>query len=340
MAVAKSGFRPVDAEAANSIEVDLHESDASKAVERTRGRVAPSADEHEDRTATTDDWAERSRSVQKRIGRLTRSFRQEIADKDAEFQRQLGERDARIQRLELDRQNPAQAADGEAQHEAAMKVLEGQHEAALEKGNSAEATRLARLMAKSEADWATKKTVALLGKTAERQERKEEPAATQRAAPRTVPKTADKFINANIGWWEDPDFRVERQGANVLFEQLVDEEGFDANDPKTYVELNRRLKKKFPALAVETPGKADDDRDDEDEDDEPVEPPSRNLRTRRAPTIDAARGGEQPVVRNGNKRRLTAEDVANMREFHLDPNNDKHVMRYAREIEAAAALEK
>jgi hypothetical protein len=328
---AAAGFRPVDADQANGMEVDLDATDPSKAVDRTRGSILSSGKTESTEASEEDKFLDRSRAVKKRMARMQRSFDQKTAEQQAEFQRQLAERDERLQRLEARREESGPAAD-EAAHETEMKSLEKQHEAALEKGDSAEATRLAREMAKKEAAFATKKTMAFV----EQSNKSRETAATKtaaaaaapaRAAPKT-PAAAQEFIDANIDWWEDEEFQVERSAAEVLHRKLI-EEGSDPDSRSHYVKLNKRLKAKFPTLEISSPVA------DEDDDDEAEEPAETRGKRARAPTVGVDRG--PPSQGGGNRVRLTPEDVANMRSFGLNPDDNKTVLRYTREKQASEA---
>jgi len=318
-----------------AVDVNLDEKDASKAIAR-HSQEAAHLPESEDDTAE-DRFLNRSRAVKKRIARIQRQFDQRLADQDAERQREIASLREEVNGLKT-RKTEAPAVD-EAAHERAIAALQSDLAAAHEAGESKKVAELTAKINRLEGEYWHKKTVAQLGnqtpaepaKTPARQEQR--PAARQNAADGATAE-AKRWMRANEDWWEDPEFAGEKAYANATFTKLVQEEDMDADDPETYAELGKRVAKKFKDIEVIDPDakrakKRKAKEVDEDDEDEELEPRNR----RQAPVMQVDRGNT-PSVRRGRSVTLTASDVQNMKQFGLDPSNDKHVQRYAAEVQA------
>lgn len=340
---ARREYRPV-AESQAVISVDLHDKDPSKSIERTTGTSVDDDIDRDERDSRSrgsdrddrDGFEERfakSPAVRKRLERqarqLTRNFDQKLAERDAEHQRELakyrrGGGGEKIQR-------GADAPD-EAAHDREIATLEEALAAAKDKGDSKEEARLSTLITKKINAFWHAKTVAMIGNTAgsERQEAEEVEA---RPAPKKGEPTraGRKFIDSN-DWWDDPEFAAERAAANAIHAQLI-EDGSDPEEPEHYEEIAEKLTKKFRRLDVTIPGQRKTrGRDRDEEEGEEEEPENR----RSAPTVGARDRGNpsqtRRVSRNGRVR-LSPEDVQNMKNYGMNPDNDKHVLAYAREAQ-------
>lgn len=304
-------------------------------------RSAPQNDlprSENDDSDPSDKWMERNRAVQKRIGRMQRNFDQKLADREAAHQREVADLRKEFRGLTASRGDQVSTTD--AEHESAQAKLQAELVAANEAGDSAEAARLTRLMTAKENEHWHKKTLAALhtgeGEGAEGKQGKERETPAGNGT-RPAPSAGKDWITANEDWWEDEEFLVERAAANAIHNQLR-ADGSDDSDPKHYQRVAKRLAKKFPALAIQkVAGKFEDDEDDEDE--EP-KPRNRDLETNggRGPSTNFGdRGGGNGGGNVRGRMTLSAAQVANMRSVNMDPDNDAHVLAYAREANLLAA---
>jgi hypothetical protein len=337
---ARREFRPV-AEDQAAISVDLHDKDPAKSIERNTGTSVDDdldRDERETRGSAREsqeafeERVSRSRVVQKRLTRqareLTRNFDQRLAEERAKHQREL----AKYQRGGGgERVSRTTDAPDEAAHDREMTALQEQLVAAKEKGDSREEARLTLLITnKSNAFWHAKTMAQMGGGDGGQRDHREEETAAEQPKKGQPTRAGRKFIDAN-DWWDDPEFAAERAAANAIHQQLLDE-GSDPEDEEHYAEIADKLTKKFRKLDVTIPGQrqARGRVEEEEEEEEEVE-------TRRtSPTVGSRdRGNPSPnrrVSRNGRVR-LSAADVANMKAYGMNPDNDKHVLAYAREAQ-------
>lgn len=306
------------------VEVNLDETDASKAIARTQVESKlPPAEEADDPEAR---FLDRSRAVKKRIARIQRQFDQRIAERDAEHQREIASLRDEFNGLKARKQETA--APDDAAHERAIAGLQADLAAAHEAGESKKVAELTARINRLEAEFWHKKTVATLGQQApEPQSKSQEKRFEAQRVPTGPTPTAKRWMRANE-WWDDPDFAGEKAYANAIFAQLVQDDEMDPDDPETFQVLGKRLAKKFKELEVIDPDakKAKRRAQEDDEDDEELEP------KRAAPVMQVDRGTAQ--VRRGRGVTLTAADTAAMKSFGLDPSNDKHVLRWASEKQA------
>lgn len=330
------------------ITVDLDQSDASKAVTRTRNRGSINARGGKGKNGKAgddvDDWAEKSKEVQKRIGRVTRSFEQQMADQEARHQREIAAVREEMGRLNGRREEPT---NDDAAHERKMDQLEAEYQAALEEGDSAKAAKKQREMSRVEAEYWAKKTNAAVQGSSEAGGAGKDKGATptdKRGEPGTGRYAPTKqgldWANANNHWWNsksDEDGEAATAYANTLFRRLIDE-GEDKNSPAFYEAIGEKVAKRFPELHVQVRlGKrrpADDDEGDEAGSDRGFDPDRRG----RAPVVNGGDSTGNPAPRHGpGVRTLNNADQKTMRAMGLDPANNKHVMTFLREKESAGA---
>jgi len=326
--------------------VDPDQKDAAKAVERVaeaEDRRLPGKEDSEGTAErSTPNAQELSRSMRKRMAgferNLRKQFDQQTAETQAELQRMRRENEELRKSVGSGRTTTA-AAD-EAAHEAEMSALEARHTKALEDGNSSEATKLARLMARKEAEFMNAKTAAALGQTQatarrEREERTEEQPAQQQSRKPT--STGLKFVKAQQDWWDDPEFAAERGAANALHAVMVENEDSDPASEEHYEELARRLKAKFPKLDIggawlKTSARDDDDGDDVEDEEAPVRQP------RRAPVQNFRdRGDASAQTRRKGGVHLNERDFATMRAVGMNPESDKDLRAFAQSKRETAA---
>lgn len=318
----------------DSINVNLNEADRGKAVTRmaANNEPIPSGDESDDAL---------TRAMQKRIARMNRSFDQRLADQQAAHQRELASLRNQFDRLSINRGGDAPAGD-DAAHEQAMAALQAKLEDAQERGDSKAVAALTREISAKDAQFWASKTNAVMG-------REESPKGGQAAPVRPGvidPVTGQPpvarpgpvamgWMEENDMWWEDPDYVAEKAAANAIHHQLV-AEGSDADSPDHFVRLTRRLQKKFPTLAVKLPVGA---KNGKLEDSIELDPD----RKAPAPRSPNAAGGDAPVGGGHSDVRLTGDDLKTMRSMGWDPNNNQHVLQFARskrETEAAYAAQR
>lgn len=330
------------------VSVDTDQADTKKAI----SRVPASGDDDGERgnkrggSLASDvdadgeqapSWLVKNRAMNKRIGRITRQYDQRMADQEARHQREMRTLRDEFQSLRTTRQQGENGDD--AAHEAAMTALQEKLEAALEAGKSGDVAKLQREIARKEAAFWNAKQAAAMGGDDNRRQQQQRPAPQEDQGRPQVRKPSPAglaFTDAN-DWWDDPDFAVERAAANVIFAKLVDEEGADPEDPATYGRVAKRLSKKFAELDIVVPGERrsrrdnDDDDDDGDDDDDDAgtrdgarrraaEAPVHNQR-QRDPDYRPARRGEQ---------HLSERDLATMRTIGLNPDNNDHLLEFAR----------
>jgi len=334
--------------ASQIIEIDLDAADPEKTITRRAADDIASAargDNDDDRGAARDadanDPLMKSKEMRRRLARMNRSFDQRLAEREAAHQREIADLRKRLDGLTLEKTDASAGAD--AAHEANMTKLQADLEAANERGDSKEAAAISRKMARAEGQyWATKQAAA--GSHAGTGGGAAAAAATaQAAAARTGPTAAgSRFILANEDWWEDPEFKLERQYANSLYADLV-KEGYDGNDDETFNEIAARVKKKFPSLGIQSGRKGrtedgDDDGDTRGNDTRGTDGNGHRRVARNGATNfqDRGSGGGNDVSRRGRVV-ITPADQSTMISAGMDPRNNAHVMQFVREKIALGA---
>lgn len=332
-----------DAARTEFAEVHLDEKDPTKTIERRQDQALPPSEDADGGDAHLSfrerEWLDRNKAVAKRIGRMNRQFNQRLAEIEAERQRERADWRRELDALKTNRTQPAV---DEAKHNAEMTELERQLEAAHEAGNSKEVVRLTRQMSQKDAAFLAAKQAALLGTdVSRREEDRRDTRADGDSPPRQRANGQGHKWTQSQDWWDDPEFAPERAAAIAIDRLLIDEEDSDPTSKEHYIELSKRLRKKFPDLDVVAPkGKkrAQDD-DDEEEDDiegDEEETPSRRKTTMKRPPVPAFNDrGQASKVRRGERGRsvsLSKEDQAEMRRWKLDPENDADVQEWARSI--------
>jgi hypothetical protein len=327
------------------VTVDLSQADPAKAIERRAPSIASQVRDDDDRgnqrgapkrSKTEEELFKRMTRMQKS---LTRQFDQKLADQQATHQRELADLRTKYETgVEVER-GSTQLKDA---HEKAMAELEKQLAEANEKGDSAAIARLTTAMIKADGEYHARLTGTKVRPDVTGKEPNNGGQQQQRQQQAKGPTPAgSRFILANEGWWEDPEFAVEKQAASTIFLDLVQNEGFADNSEETFKEVAKRLKAKFVHLDVvapggkkvrtdEGPGDGDDDEGDEEAgqggDDRGQ---SQQRRAAAASITDRGNGGR---FDNRNRRTLTAEELKTMRSVGLSPDNDKDVIQFLREI--------
>lgn len=329
------------------ISVDLTEADGTKAVTRTAKPADIAASVRDDQGGgDRQNYSPAERKMFTRMSRfqknISRQFDQKLADQEARHQQELSTLRKQYEGVSVERGGDQEAATA---HERAMKDLQDKLAAANEKGDSTEAARLTSEMIRADGAYHAK-----LSGTKQRADTSGAGTGTQqqqqRPAKGTGPTPAgSRFILANEDWWEDPDYAIEKQAASTIYLELMNNEGYEANSDETFAEVGRRLKAKFRDLPVVT-GKrraaADEDLDqglDEGLDDDPdATAHERAPQRRRAPAGNIQDRGDASGRRNsGSRRTLTAEEIGTMRKVGMNPDSDRDVVQFMREVNAMEA---
>lgn len=317
------------------IHVDVHQQDRGKAVTRATPDDAEPAGEVSDQERRHSEWLDKNRAVQKRIGRIQKNFDQERAEWQAERQRDRAGFEKRLKSLERAKGSTSNA-DDEA-HEREMANLEGQYAKALDEGRSGDAAKLQRQMAEKAAAFVHAKTQAALG--ADDKDDTDDTDDTAVTKPGRKPSKAGlAFVAANKEWWDDPEYVDMRMLANGVHQKLVDTDGSDPESEEHYNEVARQVRAKFPKSDVtiadfKRKSKArDDDADDEDDDEDEEE--------QQAPVRHFRGAGSGRRGRGNRGTEITSQDEETMRAVGMDPENDAHVLEFAKaKRETADAIE-
>jgi hypothetical protein len=323
------------------ISVDLSESNPDKAVDRRRSVAASVRDDDGEprRTKTEDALFKRMNRFEKNI---RKEFDQKQADSEARHQREISALREENERLSLERGENKEAADA---HEAAMALLTKELEAANEKGDSALAAQITAKMIKADGEYHAKLTgTKQRADGAKKAAPTQDPNLQQQVQRRTGPTAAGaRFIKANEDWWDDPEFEIEKQAASQLYVNLTTQDGFEANSDETFKEVAKRLKVKFPTLEIQMHGVRkvrgpDDDADPDDDDEGLDDQADAQLQRRAAAARVTDRGPASQGTRSRETRRtLTPAEIKTMRDVGLNPENDRDVVAFTREIQAADA---
>ena len=113
----------------------------------------------------------------------------------------------------------------------------------------------------------------------------------------SVPEAQQKWLEEN-DWFFNPNKADLKQKADAVYLKLINEEGFDSDEPETYAELNKRIGVNQPTQSRQRRGNE--------------EPAPTGLSPDRGNAI-----GRQDSVP------FSASDAAAMRRYGLDPNNPK-----------------
>lgn len=326
----------------SSISVDLTESNPEKAVDRRRA-VPPTVRDPDDepprRTQTEDRLFKRMNRLEANI---RKEFNQKVADQDAKHQREISALREENERLQVERGENREATEA---HEAAMLALTKELEAANEKGDSALAAQITARMIRADGEYHAKLSGTKQRADGAKTKTSDDPNLQPQEQRRTGPTAAGaRFIKANEEWWDDEEFSIEKQAASQIYVDLTSKDGFEANSDETFKEVAKRLKAKFPRLEIKAHGvrklasdpddgnQGDDDADLGDPDDgDPDDPPVRRAAAARL----ADRGPAGNANRNNQRRTLTPQEIKTMRSVGLNPDDDKDVVAFTREIQAA-----
>jgi hypothetical protein len=303
-------------------------------------QAAPAVDDKREQRAVqidTDDEESYSKKVQRRINReiaLRRRVEQRLNEQTAETM-ELRERLAKLERASQQSATGAQLAAHVSEIERKIQDLRAKLEVAIEHGKTTEQLDLNIQLADLVADLKLAKFKVEQSREAAEQP-KPEPSREERP-----PGVVDDWIRANKKWWNLSRFRDAKADAITIDKEIMaeiksGELDFELYSEEHLRELASRLKQAYPELDVRDsdgqPVNAEDELDQRvDIDDERPTPSPKRF----APVGGINRSGrrdnsERAAVAAGRVR-LTNQDFATMRIFGLDPNNDEHRKRFAKE---------
>lgn len=231
-----------------------------------------------------------------------RRLREEEREDNRELRTRLSQLEASLN-ARADEETFAQAKAGIEQKIASVRE---QLHAATEAGIVADQVRLTEELADLKAD--------LRHQTGEHERAK---AAAAEAAKK--PATENAIVVRKVRQWmrKHPRYHTDQEfsAAVKANDRILASEGYDPETSEYYEELDKRLSRRFP----EEYPKARAERD--------------TSRRRQHPSANIRRGNERPAaqgdfkVRNG-RITLTPRQIANMRAFHLDPNDPEDRKAY------------
>jgi hypothetical protein len=320
------------------ISVDLNEPDPDKAVER-RQSVASQVRDNQEGAQGEKPYSRADRELFKRMSRFQRniqkSFDQKLADQQARHQQEIADLRKSYETIKVERGGDEAAASA---HETKMKELTEKLAAANERGDSAEAARITAEMIKADGAYHAKISGASQRRDTSGDDRTSSTTTTTARQSAGPTAAGSRFILANEEWWHDPEYQIEKDAASKFYIQLIQDEGYDANDDETFREVAKRLKSKFPALEVQTRRGRAADPDEDLEDDEEGDNRSRRRdaddeRPRPPPRRAAAANFQDRGGDGGRAQRATldAKDIKTMRDANMDPDNNGHVLAFLRE---------
>ena len=277
-----------------------------------------------------DSLADLTQKMRNRLMRDRKNMEGLLATKETEFNGTISALQARIDRLEKSQQ----AGTSTTEEDSALVALEGEMTEALEKGDSKTVAALNRKMAEK----AAAKARHVPDEPQDLEPPRREPVRQIVPTPSAKYPMVRDWV-AEQPWWSDPDKAHVRSFISKPGEGLdskLQAAGYSPNEEAYFVELDRILEEKFPGVVVK---KADRRRDEfsevlDDDDGIRIRPKSEVTRRKvrqSAPVGGADDGANQPddsqPSRPGSLR-ISAEDVANMRRFGMDPRDPKVVKGY------------
>lgn len=293
----------------NELEVDLGKDPADQEVEVPQNPIDKYVQEAQEeqkeekqeevkaetkpKTPAYSDDMPYSEKVRKRIAK-------EVA-KRAEAEQKAVELEQRLSELE------------KKTYEVAEKSLSNQHKsvadqlkAAIEEGNTEKQVELYEKMAD------------LRGQMQKTSEYAQSQPKTEEKKDTKAPPLARDWVKENAQWFNKPGYRKETAMAYGIDAELT-EEGWDVNDPGYYEEMDKRLKEsglKYFSKSEENTSQTE-----------------KNVvqKTNRvqSPVAGVSR---KKANADGNRVKLTQEDLATARNFGIDINDEAALKRFAKEV--------
>ena len=278
-----------------------------------------------------------SKKVQRRINReiaLRRGVERRLDEQTSETM-ELRERLAKLERANQQNTSSAALATQVAEIERNIQDVRTRLEAAIETGKTSEQLDLNIKLADLVADLKLAKFKAeQVRETAEKTTTEEKP--REERAP-----VVEDWMRANKKWWNLSRFRDAKADAITIDKEIIAEIksgdlDFEQYSEEHLRELASRLKEAYPDLDVRDSDGQPVNAEDGVEDRTDIADEKQARQTPRvAPVGGVNRSGrrdnsDRSAVAAGRVR-LTNQDFATMRLFGLDPNNDEHRKRFAKE---------
>ena len=136
---------------------------------------------------------------------------------------------------------------------------------------------------------------------------------------KTVPPLASDWVKENSQWFNKPGYRKETAMAYGIDAELT-EEGWDANDPEYYDEMNKRLK----ASNLPYFNKSEESASQTD----------KNVVQKANRVQSPVAGVSRKKGADSNRVKLTSEDLDTARKFGIDINDEAALKRFAKEVKS------
>lgn len=136
---------------------------------------------------------------------------------------------------------------------------------------------------------------------------------------KTVPPLASDWVKENSQWFNKPGYRKETAMAYGIDAELT-EEGWDANDPEYYDEMNKRLK----ASNLPYFNKSEESASQND----------KNVVQKANRVQSPVAGVSRKKGIDSNRVKLTSEDLDTARKFGIDINDEAALKRFAKEVKS------
>jgi hypothetical protein len=136
---------------------------------------------------------------------------------------------------------------------------------------------------------------------------------------KTVPPLASDWVKENSQWFNKPGYRKETAMAYGIDAELT-EEGWDANDPEYYDEMNKRLKASNLPYFNKT--------------EESASQTDKNVVQKANRVQSPVAGVSRKKGIDSNRVKLTSEDLDTARKFGIDINDEAALKRFAKEVKS------
>lgn len=310
------------AQVGDDVDVNLEETDPTKAVVRSKTQADPG--EGGERAEKPRKSKEPQRDQRRDLLAARRAGKEAAEASIASARAESATEVATLRKEVATLKGKDDLARAESEYESKKGDIEAQLVKAMESGNHTEHARLNSQLIELNNDLQRKRIeIKAAGTTAQ----VEDLGGQRGKAPLVRIK---KFLDNNADWWTDPEHEEAVDYAKSLDAKLTRELGLDPNSDAYWDRFNKSFDKKFEGLRVRG-----DDEDDVDVDDTDTRGGKRIVTP---PTKNAGGGGGKPRQQQQQRSNdepptkitLTAADKANMRQFGLDPTNEEHLVEYAR----------
>jgi hypothetical protein len=132
-----------------------------------------------------------------------------------------------------------------------------------------------------------------------------------------APPLARDWVKSNAEWFNKPGYRKETAMAYGIDAELT-EEGWDVNDPGYYDEMDKRLKES----GLKYFNKSDENTSNEE----------KNVVQKNNRVQSPVAGVSRKKANDGNRVKLTQDDLNTARNFGIDINDEAALKRFAKEV--------